>query len=444
MSRTLEVPFGSEAVHRHRTERTAMADALNDLLSNVWARSGIYLGIALIVAFVVTFIVGRGLRWAAVRRGWGNDVGRMRRPFRVMAAVIASWIALELAQLPGTQRVDGRTGTVSHLFVIATIVVTAWFVCRVGIFLVDVSLSRYRTDVRDNRVARRVRTQVLILRRLGIVAVVIIAAASILLTFPGAQAAGASLLASAGLVSVIAGLAAQSALANVFAGMQIAFSGAIRVDDVVIVEEQWGRIEEITLTYVVVHIWDDRRMVLPSTYFTSTPFENWTRKNSELLGSVEFDLDWRVTPGEMRDEMHRVLERTELWDKRTAVLQVTEATGGFVRVRILVTAVDAPTLFDLRCYLREELVAWLHATSPQSIPRTRVQLVEQEVVAAREPRTIAQENRDDRSLFAGDAAAEKRASQFTGPISTIDADELAAYDRARERGRGDGPAGGDQ
>src|SRR3954454_10434489 len=138
------------------------------------------------------------------------------------------------------------------------------------------------------------RTQVQVLRRVTVAVLVVCAAAGIALTFPSARACGASLLASAGLLSIVAGLAAQSSLANVFAGMQLAFTDAIRVDDVVVVDQQWGRIEEITLTYVVVHIWDDRRLILPCTYFTNTPFENWTRTSSELLGAVEFDLDWRV------------------------------------------------------------------------------------------------------------------------------------------------------
>jgi len=415
-----------------------LSDALLDeIFGNVWSRAGIFALIAVLLALILTAVIARSFRWIAARRGWSEEGTRaLRMPFRVLAVVIALWISLEISVFPGTEPSEGHQGDVSHFFVIATITIAAWFATRVLGFAVDLSLSRYRTDVRDNRVARRVRTQVQLLRRLAVAAIVIIAIGAILLTFPGAQAAGTSVLASAGLVSVIAGLAAQSALASVFAGMQLAFSGAIRVDDVVIVEGQWGRIEEITLTYVVVHIWDDRRMVLPSTYFTSTPFENWTRRTSELLGAIEFDLDWRITPAEMREEMHRVLERTELWDKRVAVLQVTDATGGYVRVRVLVTAVDAPTLFDLRCYIREELVAWLHERSPQSIPRTRVQMVDAETSRRRAAKPTESAYSDDRSLFAGEGAGAQRASQFTGPINVIDARELEDYER--DRGRGDG------
>ena len=405
---------------------------LADLTGNPLARTAIALAIGIILAFILVGAFGVAFRWVAKKRDWpASSVRRMRVPLRVLAVVVASWIAVE-ASLP---RVDAEVPAVARLFLIGTIAVTAWLAGALLLFLLDLALARYRVDGPDNRVARRIRTQVLILRRLAVVVVVVLAAGAILLTFPGAQAAGTSVLASAGLVSIVAGLAAQSTLANVFAGMQLAFSDAIRVDDVVIVEEEWGRIEEITLTYVVVHIWDDRRMVLPSTYFTSTPFQNWTRKNSELLGSVEFDLDWRVTPGDMREAMHRVLDGTELWDKRVAVLQVTDAVGGYVRVRILVTAIDAPTLFDLRCYLREELVAWLHQTSPQSIPRQRVQLVEPEA-SRRAPRAGASTNSGDRSLFSGGEAADAaRGTQFTGPISTIE--RAAAVPAGARMPRGD-------
>jgi len=230
-------------------------------------------------------------------------------------------------------------------------------------------------DSTDNRHARRVRTQIMILRRATVVVLVLCALAGALLTFPAARVAGAGLLASAGLLSVVAGLAAQTTLANFFAGLQLAFTDAIRVDDVVVVEGQFGRIEEITLTYVVVHTWDDRRLILPSTWFTTTPFENWTRRAADLLGTVELDLDWSVPVAEMRAELTRLLRASEMWDHRVGVLQVTEATGGWVRVRALASAADAPTLFDLRCAVREGLVEWLRREHPDALPRTRYEAV---------------------------------------------------------------------
>jgi small-conductance mechanosensitive channel len=376
-----------------------------------WIAFAVCSVLALLLAIAVTAIVALVVRLIARRKRWpGALVRRARIPFRIVLVVLLLWTAMA-ATLPATDWLPALNQT----FLILAIASGAWLLCGLALFAEDVALARYRIDRPDNRIARRARTQVLILRRLAMAAIIVLAAGAILLTFPGAQAVGASVLASAGIVSIIAGLAAQSTLANVFAGMQIAFSDAIRVDDVVIVENEWGRIEEITLTYVVVHIWDDRRMVLPSTYFTSQPFQNWTRRNSELLGSVEFDLDWRVTPGEMRAELERILARTELWDERVSVLQVTDAVGGFVRVRILVTAVDAPTLFDLRCFVREEMIAWLYRSSPQSIPRTRVRMVDEEKDVSHLPKAG---DRDASGLFHGDSDAEGRASLFTGPIET--------------------------
>jgi hypothetical protein len=152
-------------------------------------------------------------------------------------------------------------------------------------------------------------------------------------------------------------------------------------------------------------------MVLPSTYFTTTPFQNWTRTSSELLGSVEFDLDWRVSPSEMRDKLDEILEATPLWDGRAKVLQVTDAVGGFVRIRVLVTAIDAPTLFDLRCLIREQMVEWLHSKDVNALPITRVQMVE-EKAKKKSPSTKT----DQVGLFTGSAEAELRATEFTAPL----------------------------
>ncbi|MCU1419726.1 MAG: mechanosensitive ion channel protein MscS [Homoserinimonas sp.] len=388
------------------------------MITDPWMRLVVAVAIALVVAVAITAVVALSIRLIARRQVWARSlIGRVRIPFRILLLVALLWVAF------ANYAPDfAGHGAVSHVFLILTIAAAAWLVCSLAIFFEDLWLARFRMDMPDNRVARRIRTQVLIIRRLTVVATVIVALGSILLTFPGAQAAGASLLASAGLVSIVAGLAAQSTLANVFAGMQLAFSDAIRVDDVVIAHKEWGRIEEITLTYVVVHIWDDRRMVLPSTYFTTTPFENWTRRNSELLGSVEFDLDWRAAPARMREELHRILETTDLWDGRVGVLQITDAVGGFVRVRVLVSAGDAGKLFDLRCLVREQLISWLHGSSPQAIPRTRVQLVEAEPEARAGKADM--DTAEESALFSGDEAAEVRGGQFTGPINTIPREDL--------------------
>ncbi|MEY9950894.1 mechanosensitive ion channel family protein [Leifsonia sp. EB34] len=370
--------------------------------------------VAIVAAVVVTAIVGLILRGVGRHRQWPAVlVKRARVPFRLFLAVVVLWIAVALT-LPREVPADW-TARINHGFLILAIAAGTWFLAALVVFAEDLGLARYRVDVPDNRYARRVRTQVLVLRRLTIVAAVVIGLAAILLTFPVLQAAGASLLASAGIIGVIAGVAAQSSLANLFAGIQLAFSDAIRLDDVVVVEQQWGTIEELTLTYVVVHIWDDRRLVLPSTYFTTKPFENWTRKNSELLGSVEFDLDWRVSPSGMRAELNRILAATDLWDGRTGVLQVTDATLGWVRVRVLVTGKDAPTLFDLRCHVRERLIDWMQRYSDASLPRKRVELVERPETQVPTSRARTAQEGEGR-LFGGSPENEQRASQFTDAI----------------------------
>jgi small-conductance mechanosensitive channel len=373
-------------------------------------------GFALLVTAVAALVLHLVFRAVARRERWAAVLSRRtKHPTRTMLLVALLWAAFT-SSIPNHPADYPWRDEVSHTFLIATIGVGTWLACEIAIFLESLGLHRYRVDVPDNRVARRIRTQVLVLRRLTVAVLVIIGVGAILLTFPGVEAAGASVLASAGLISVIAGLAAQSTLGNVFAGMQLAFSGSIRVDDVVVVEQQWGRIEEITLTYVVVHLWDDRRFVLPSTYFTSTPFENWTRTNSELLGAVEFDLDWRVRTGEMRGELERILDRTELWDRRVQVLQVTDAVQGFVHVRVLVTAHDAPSLFDLRCYVREELVAWIQRTHPEALPVQRVLMVDP--AAEHAPSRRSASTASSSALFT--PGQDDRGALFTGPIQTSD------------------------
>ena len=382
-----------------------------DIIGTTWSRILFDVAVGVVVALAASLVLGVVFGAVAARRGWPvRSVQRLRWPFRAVLVVLLAWAGFD-ASLLAMQR-----SAWDEVLAILAILAGAWFAARVVSFLVDIGLDRYRTDVVDNRVARRVRTQILVIRRLAVAVIVVVALASILLTFPPARAAGASLLASAGIVSIIAGVAAQSTLGNVIAGVQLAFSGAIRVDDVVVADGQWGRIEEITLTYVVVHVWDDRRLVLPSTYFTTTPFENWTRTSSQLMQAVEFDLDFRVDPQGMRDALHEILGRTNLWDGRTAVLQVTDAIGGYVHVRVLLTAVDAGTLFDLRCFVREELIRWLQRTSPESLPRTRLVLTGDQDSVAEDP--VAAGERGDRELFGGSAEADRRGRNFTGPVPT--------------------------
>jgi small-conductance mechanosensitive channel len=384
-------------------------------------RSWLGLVVAIVIALAATAIaIGVSsllVRPAAKRKAWARSlVTTTRYPYRLLIVTVALWIAVALS-LPERSWLD----TINHGFLIVVMAACTWLIAAHVSFLLGVALARYPINVPDNRTARRMTTRILIIRRFVVVAIALVGLAAILLTFPGVRSVGTSVLASAGILSIIAGLAAQSSLANVFAGLQLAFSDALRMDDVVVVlDTVWGRIEDITLTYVVVHVWDDTRVVLPSTYFTTTPFQNWTRNSSQLLGSVEFDLGWRVSPVEMREELDRIVHRTPLWDGRTSVLQVTDAEGGYVHIRVLVTAADSPALFDLRCFVRENLVEWIHTKDPAGLPRTRVELIgdlpRAHDGAASKPSATQAEHA---GLFTGTADAEERASQFTTPIQTI-------------------------
>jgi small-conductance mechanosensitive channel len=395
-----------------------------------WLGLGLAVALALVAALLVILFVAIIARGASRRRSGAQLIlVKARHPFRFLVIVVAVWIAAAFA-LP-SQNVGMLTSAklrtdVNHGFLILTIIASTWLVAALIGYGLSIAVGRYAIDTPDNRAARRAQTQILIVRRLLVVIIVVVGLASVLLTFPGVQALGTSVLASAGVVSIVAGLAAQSTLGNVFAGVQLAFSDAIRVDDVVVVNTQWGRIEEITLTYVVVHVWDDRRLVVPSTYFTGNPFENWTRTSSQLLGEIDFDLDWRVNTAAMRDQLAEILKQTASWDGRTQVLQVTDAVGGFVHVRILVSASDSPTLFDLRCFVREAMVAWIQTQSPQTMPRTRVTIGDAEIGprtgsgSATNSKAHKKEapKTDQIGLFTG-PDGKQRASEFTQPTPIV-------------------------
>ncbi|MEQ4303972.1 mechanosensitive ion channel domain-containing protein [Plantactinospora sp. B6F1] len=291
-------------------------------------------------------------------------------PASVIAALAAIWLAVPAATSNGWHEPFFRG------ILLAVIASVGWLIAALTDVAADTALRTFRMDVRDNLSARRVHTQITVIRRVAVAVIAVLTIGAMLVTFPQARAVGASVLASAGLAGIVAALAAQSMLGNVLAGLQLAFGNALRLDDVVVVEGEWGRVEEMTLGYVVVRIWDERRLILPSSYFTSTPFQNWTRTGASVLGTVEIDLDWSLPVEEMRREMRRILEgeADRLWDGRVCVLQVTDATGGMIRVRPLVSAANSSALWDLRCLVREKLVAWVQQQQPSARPRVRADL----------------------------------------------------------------------
>ena len=376
----------------------------------------ILLGIAAGIAVAAAVIASLALQGTTVAttRSRGRRAA-VRQQLRWPVAALAFVVALALAgSANGLVAALGEAGAVAaHVALLLVIAVAAWLGVRLLRVAGDAVIARFASAHGDRR-ARKVRTQVEVLRRVLVAVVIVIAVGIALFTFEAARVAGTSLLASAGLASLVAGLAAQSVLGNVFAGIQLVASDAIRVDDVVVVEGEWGTIEEITLTYVVVRIWDDRRLVLPSTHFTTTPFENWTRTSSEVMGAVELDVDWRVPVGAMRVELARVLEGADAWDGNVQVLQVYDAVGGFVRLRVLVSAVDGLQLADLRYLVRERLVEWLRAHHPEALPRQRLELQEpstRPVADAGEPQ----------GLFTGDAEAESRREDLLHAGDAVDA-----------------------
>jgi small-conductance mechanosensitive channel len=230
-------------------------------------------------------------------------------------------------------------------------------------------------DITDNLRARQIQTQSrVLLRALGFF-VLLIGAAAMLMTFPAARQFGASLLASAGLAGLAVGFAARPVLANLIAGIQIAITQPIRLDDVVIVENEWGRIEEITGTYVIVRIWDDRRLVVPLQYFIEKPFQNWTRRNSSIIGSVFFWVDYSLPLEPLREELRRLCQEVpELWDGRVIVLQVTDTSEKSIQLRVLVSSPDSSRNWDLRCHLRENLIGFVQRQYPQCLPQLRADL----------------------------------------------------------------------
>jgi small-conductance mechanosensitive channel len=365
-------------------------------------------------AVVLVEILHWATRRAGRRSGLAADLARTaHHPFLATITLFAVQQAIrwQAGDFPGR-------GPLLHLLVILFIAAFAWLVAALVLVLEDAALARWRTDVPDNLKRRRFKTQVVILRRVSVAAIVLLTLGVVLMTFPGIRALGASLLASAGLASVVAALAAQSTLGNVFAGLQLAFSDAVRVDDVVVVEQEWGRIEELTLTYVAVQIWDDRRLILPTSYFTTKPFQNWTRTGSAVLGTAELDVDFSTSIEALRAELRSVCEGSKLWDGRVAVLQVTDAVGGNVRLRALVSAADAGALWDLRCLVRERLVAYVWEHQPDGLPRVRADLEYAGSAPARPFAPRAAQPSADSQVFSGGPDAEERAARFAGPDDT--------------------------
>lgn len=329
--------------------------------------AGVFLGIVvgILVGIVVAFILARVSRFALRKL-------RLLKALQRRIHAPSYWALMAWGALAGCAVALGSTDVsnqptwvkyLDHGLLILALLATTWVIAAAVWVIEDAAHVRNRSD---HGRSRRFKTQAQVLRRVLQVVVWILGCAAVLFTFPGAQQALTTVLASAGIVSVIAGLAAQSTLGNVFAGLQLAFTDAIRVDDIVVVGDKgtMGVVEEITLTYVVLHIWDDRRLIVPSSKFTSSAFENWTRKATKLLGTVEIYTDWAVPVAVVRQKVEQLLNSTDLWDRRSWAVQVTDSTDQTVTVRVSLSASNSGNLWDLRCFMREQLIAWISKEYP--------------------------------------------------------------------------------
>ena len=293
----------------------------------------------------------------------------MRSPILLLLTSLTAGAVLPLLNLGSRLHAPA-----AHLLEIFFIFAVAWLCLRTFDTWRRLLALRYPLDVEDNLHARQIHTQVQMLRRIALILISVVAIAVMLMTFPEVRTIGATLFASAGVVGLVVGLAARPAITNVLAGLQVALTEPIRIDDVVVVEGEWGYIEEIRTSYVVVRIWDLRRLVLPLSYFIEKPFQNWTRRSADILGTVFIYADYTVPVDAVREELHRILKTTPLWDGKSWGLQVTDATAQTVELRALMSAANGSAAWNLRCLVREALIGYLQARYPGSLPQTRVQL----------------------------------------------------------------------
>ncbi|MBI1407948.1 MAG: mechanosensitive ion channel [Caulobacter sp.] len=350
-------------------------DAAGILATLDWIPSGLLS--VLILAAAAALAVGAHAAGVALAKAllrtrdafWRSLVQRTRGPTRLALLTIFLGAAASIAPLSAEQ-----ADLIRRVLLFAFILLLGW----IGIVALDIAAAIYlrgfRLDVEDNLTARKHLTQVRILRRAGAVLIGMVALAVALMTVPGVKQYGVSLLASAGAAGIILGLALQPILVNLIAGVQIAVTQPIRLDDAVIVEGEWGNVEEITATYVVVRLWDWRRMVLPLTWFIQNPFQNWTRESSRLIGSAFLYVDYAAAVDRLRDRLVEIVRASSHWDGDVVNLQVTDISERTLQIRCIASARSAGAAFDLRCEVREKMVAFLRDELPEAMPRERLNL----------------------------------------------------------------------
>ena len=352
---------------------TGAPEALWEGLGEVLAAGPVLLAAA-VLGWLAHRLLFRVLRSVTSRTDTDVDdvvVRRASRPTGVLLPLLVVSFALPATDLP-----PSVAAVAENVLAVLLILTLAWLAVAGLRAAEEIVLSRFDVAVRDNLRARKVHTQVDILRKILAVVVCVLAFAGIFLYFDSLRRVGAGILASAGLAGLVLGLAAQRTLSNVLAGFQLALTQPIRIDDVLVVEGEWGRVEEITLTYVVVRIWDKRRLVLPISHFLEKPFQNWTRTSASLLGTVFLYVDYTVPVEAVRRKLGDLVESSEHWDGEVWRLHVTESRERTLELRAMMSAVDAPAAWELRCEVREGLVRWLQEEHPDALPRFRAEIAE--------------------------------------------------------------------
>jgi small-conductance mechanosensitive channel len=334
---------------------------------------------------VILAVVAPGITYLltkiATPLSFARDVlERIKPPLNLLIPLIG----LQIVWRTGSESIS-YGNAVSHLITLSIIATTIWLGLRVVDAGRQVVFKRHPIQVSDNRAARRIHTQTQVLVHILSFFVILFGFAAMLMTFPGAKQIGASLLASAGLAGLAVGFAAKPVLGNLIAGLQIALTQPLSLDDVVIVENEWGRIEEITSTYVVVKIWDERRLIVPLQYFIENPFQNWTRESTQLLGTLFLWVDYGMPLEPLRQELERLCKQVpEWWDGRVRNIQVTDTSEKSVQLRVLVSSTNASNNWDLRCFLREHLLQFIVEKHSDYLPQLRTNLYEDKVDTERE------------------------------------------------------------
>ncbi|MBS0332951.1 MAG: mechanosensitive ion channel family protein [Proteobacteria bacterium] len=350
-------------------------DHLPSLLARIgdaprWTLSVMVLACTLVVALLLYEAGVRLVRRVLSERSafTRSLVLRTRGPGRLALLVAATSWAIRLSPLRGSLE-----AWVQHLLLIAGIVLAGWCVMTAIEIAFALHMRNYRIDVADNLLARKHLTQARILKQALAVLVIVLTAGIALMTIPTVRQVGVSLLAAGGAAGVIVGLSLQPILSNLLAGVQIALTQPIRLEDAVIVENEFGNVEEINGAYVVVRLWDLRRMVLPLKYFLEKPFQNWTRESARLLGSAMIYVDYRTPIEPLRAKLKQIVEASPLWDGQTVALQVTDAREHTIELRCLAGALNSGQLFELRCEIREKMIAYVQAEFPEALPRRRLE-----------------------------------------------------------------------